>query len=269
MSVVDFAKFLLESGVYSHKLLAGCHLHEVAEWKSKLKAFWYEFGRLDPDHEIFERHSQHLDSCVPILLHGDEGTSFGKKGLFEYSWTPLLSAGDSGLSRYFMISQIPHKFYGKLSKGNETGNPTLDAVMKAGVDSILLGFVNGIQYGGHTIYLIPVGLTGDHVFHAPLSCASGNLKRIKWLVDYTYVCIYNCTFSWARVQLDLYRWYPTYLSVYVIPVTLYRNTLKMTTEEPVGVYINMVWGVCRGFSEGIVCLGVQQYVYTICDGLCR
>ena len=197
LNVIDFAKFLLESETYAPKLLAGHKLEEVAHWKSAFRDFWGKYKSLESGHEVFERHATGLEYCIPILLHGDEGTSFGKKGLFEFSWTPLLTTGASGINRYFMISQIPHKYYGKLSKGNEAGNPTLDAIMKAGVDSILLGFVNGIQCGGNTFYLVPLGLTGDHVFHALLA-------RIVLLVFLGFIRL---------VRRKVYRVYNIYIGL--------------------------------------------------------
>ena len=173
LSVVDFAAYLLGSGVYAYKLLAGFSLQQSAQWQDAFSSFWKSFQQLEPSHEIFELHQNRLQFCVPVLLHGDEGTSYGKKGLFEYSWSPLLTVGGSGPSRYFMISQIPYKYYGKLSKGNEKGNAALDRVMTAGVDSMLQCFVNGIEIRGtqDRLFLVPLGLTGDHVFHAMLVSA--------------------------------------------------------------------------------------------------
>ena len=73
-----------------------------------------------------------------------------------------------------MISQIPYKYYGKLAKGNEAGNPALDTIMKAGVDTMLQAFIHGVPCGNDKLYLVPVGLCGDHIFHANRSCMLSN-----------------------------------------------------------------------------------------------
>ena len=170
LSVFDFARFLLGSKQYAPKLLAGYELHEAELWKGCFRSFWQSFRDLEPQHEVFERHGTSLERCVPIIFHGDEGTSFAKRGLFVFSWTPVLSVGGSGLSRYFMISQIPYKYYGKLVKGNEAGNPALDSIMKAGIDTTLQAFIHGVPCGEEKVYLVPIGLCGDHVFHASRGC---------------------------------------------------------------------------------------------------
>ena len=175
LSVLDFAKFLLTSEIHAWKLLAGYSLGQEVEWKAAFASFWGTFRALEPQHEVYDRHGGNLQHCVPVVFHGDEGTSFGKKGLFEFSWTPLLSAGASGISRYFLISQLPHKFYGKLSRGNQSGNAALDALMKAGVDSMLQAFVHGVECGPHRFFLVALGLTGDHVFHATPVCTQAQV----------------------------------------------------------------------------------------------
>ena len=121
---------------------------------------------------VFELHRDRLHLCCPIFFHGDEGTSYSKKGLFQYSWSPMLSAGASGLHRYFLVSQISRKFYASLAKGNLRGNPALDAIMAAGVRSCLTAFQDGIPMGEDTLYLVTLGLSGDHVFHASHVCSS-------------------------------------------------------------------------------------------------
>ncbi|CAE7228167.1 spp-11 [Symbiodinium microadriaticum] len=161
LSVFDFARFLLGSEAYAGKLLAGYRLDERDKWQGAFKDFWASVRLLEPEHEVFQRHSSSLHCCVPVVFHGDEGTSVGKRGLFEFSWSPVLSIGESGLSRYFMISQIPYKYYGKLAKGNEAGNPALDSIMKAGVDTMLQAFIHGVHCGNDKLYLVPVGLCGD------------------------------------------------------------------------------------------------------------
>ena len=199
LSVVHFATFLANSRDWSHKLLAGFCYTAVSSWKAAFSSFWESYASVDPNHSVFTKHGARLSYCCPIFLHGDEGTSYGRKGLFQYSWSPLLSAGASGLSRYFMISQLSHKFYSKQAKGNIRGNPALDAIMEAGCLSCLQAYEEGIPCGDERIFLVTLGLTGDHVFHSNpglhqhmqhcwgLSWISG----VGMLYMYTYICM--CT----------------------------------------------------------------------------
>ncbi|CAE7225667.1 unnamed protein product, partial [Symbiodinium microadriaticum] len=166
LGVVDFAEYLANSEEYAYKLLAGYATTESCKWKAEFASFWQKFATVEPHHDVFRRYNHCLGNCCPIFLHGDEGTSYGKKGLFQFSWSPVLSAGASGLHRYFMISQLSYKFYAKLAKGNAKGNPALDAIMAAGCQSCWTAYEVGVKCGQERIYLVTIGLTGDHVFHA-------------------------------------------------------------------------------------------------------
>ena len=160
--MTDFANLLLSRKDWRSKLLPD-------DPHVELLSFWRKYETIAPQHQVFRSHGDKLHRCVPIHLHGDEGTSFGKKGLFQFSWSPLLSAGACGLNRYFMITQILHKYYAKLAKGNFKGNPALDTLMRAGVQSCLEAFTSGVGSGDDTWYLVTLGLTGDHVFHSCLA----------------------------------------------------------------------------------------------------
>ena len=59
------------------------------------KQFWETYRKLDPHHVVFRAHSERLDSCIPIFIHCDEGTSVKKKGLMIIQWQPLLGYGSS------------------------------------------------------------------------------------------------------------------------------------------------------------------------------
>ena len=211
LKVVDFATFLANSLEFSPKLLAGFCYTAVAEWKRVFQDFWARYRTIDPSHEVFEKHGQRLSCCCPILLHGDEGTSYGRKGLFQYSWSPLLSAGASGLSRYFMISQLSYKFYAKLAKGNVKGKPALNAIMRAGCVSCLEAFEHGISCGEERIYLVTLGLCGDHVFHSRpgLYTHVGN--------SFLYSCMYIYTHIYASMYICVYISMCTYyICVYAL-----------------------------------------------------
>ncbi|CAE7876743.1 unnamed protein product, partial [Symbiodinium sp. KB8] len=173
LGVVDFAEYLANSEEYAYKLLAGYATTESCKWKAEFASFWQKFATVEPHHDVFRRYNHCLGNCCPIFLHGDEGTSYGKKGLFQFSWSPVLSAGASGLHRYFMISQLSYKFYAKLAKGNAKGNPALDAIMAAGCQSCWTAYEVGVKCGQERIYLVTIGLTGGD-----------STLMMLWLQDY-------------------------------------------------------------------------------------
>ena len=57
--------------------------------------FWKVYRQKFPGHKIFETHQDHLQLCIPVQLHMDEGTSIKKKGLMVIHWGPCMGAGTS------------------------------------------------------------------------------------------------------------------------------------------------------------------------------
>ena len=60
------------------------HLFAGNNGKS-LENFWAQYRLLHPGHDVFTRHSQHLSSCLPMMMHLDEGTTHKKKSLMILS----------------------------------------------------------------------------------------------------------------------------------------------------------------------------------------
>ena len=63
----------------THRLLGGKSLEEA---KPLLKLFWSRYREAFPKHALFQDPKAHcLERCLPILVHGDEGTTFKKKAV--------------------------------------------------------------------------------------------------------------------------------------------------------------------------------------------
>ena len=238
LGVVDFAEYLANSEEYAYKLLAGYATTESCKWKAEFASFWQKFATVEPHHDVFRRYNHCLGNCCPIFLHGDEGTSYGKKGLFQFSWSPVLSAGASGLHRYFMISQLSYKFYAKLAKGNAKGNPALDAIMAAGCQSCWTAYEVGVKCGQERIYLVTIGLTGDHVFHASL----GRICN----TTYIYICMYVCTYTYTymgkciSIYIYTYKYMCTYIYIYMhVYIYIYTRGYRRNADIDAYVYIYM------------------------------
>jgi len=63
----------------THRLLGG---KSVEEAKPLLTLFWSRYKKVFPRHALFsDTKASCLDKCIPILVHGDEGTTYKKKGV--------------------------------------------------------------------------------------------------------------------------------------------------------------------------------------------
>ena len=60
--------------------------------------FWQKYRSLHPNHQLWRYiDSGHKDAskCIPLYLHGDEGTSFKKGGIFIFSFQGAVGFGTS------------------------------------------------------------------------------------------------------------------------------------------------------------------------------
>ena len=74
------------------RLLGGKTLEESAP---TLKVFWHRYRQQFPSHQLFECSvkSTQLERCLPIYLHGDEGTHFKRKGVLILAWQSAIGLG--------------------------------------------------------------------------------------------------------------------------------------------------------------------------------
>ena len=160
---VDFAKVLL-SGQWAPKLLAGHHLADKDAWSKAFRDFWCKYQSVNGAHPVFNDHAEELSVCIPVLLHGDEGVGHRRRPVLQLSWGPMLSIGGGSWDRLFLMTTCPCKLYAHLNKGNEAGNRILDRLFDEMARSLRRAYWAGITVSDVTFHLVPLGLSGDHIF---------------------------------------------------------------------------------------------------------
>ena len=66
--------------------------------KSTLQKFWSRFRGLYPKHNLWrdiDSGAKSADRCIPLLLHGDEGTTYRKSGVLVLSFQGVIGFGTS------------------------------------------------------------------------------------------------------------------------------------------------------------------------------
>lgn len=92
----DYLKTLSRTNDMGH-LLGG---HSLNEAKPLLLRFWERFRTVYPNHQLWDHHgARDLSKCIPIFLHGDEGTSFKKGGILVFSFQGAIGLGTSKRAR--------------------------------------------------------------------------------------------------------------------------------------------------------------------------
>ena len=90
----DFIKALHKTNDLSH-LLGG---KSWADSKEALVSFWQKYAGAYPNHQLWEHvrnTNKDLSKCIPLFLHGDEGTSFKRQGILVLSMQGALGSGTS------------------------------------------------------------------------------------------------------------------------------------------------------------------------------
>lgn len=78
-----------------HHFLGG---HSLQDAKPLLLTFWQRFRSIHPSHQLWsqvDRGEKDICKCIPLYLHGDEGTSFKKGGILFLSLQGALGYGTS------------------------------------------------------------------------------------------------------------------------------------------------------------------------------
>ena len=92
---------------YPKLLLFGHEYTDLMKVESELAQFWARFRSTWADHDVFITHGDHLQRCIPIRMHADEGTSFRRAGIYQQSWGPILKAGlRSSLHCFFYAAML-------------------------------------------------------------------------------------------------------------------------------------------------------------------
>ena len=88
----DFIRSMGKMNDLGH-LLGGVSL---ADAKNKLIDFWTKYRSIVPKHQLWEHidnGSKDITKCLPIFIHGDEGTTYKKNGVLILSFQRVIGAG--------------------------------------------------------------------------------------------------------------------------------------------------------------------------------
>lgn len=78
---------------YPEYLLGGHAFEDQEDWGSLLVRFWSRYQQADPSHPIFDEggNPQTLKTCIPYMLHWDEGRGLRRQAFMVQSWQTVLS----------------------------------------------------------------------------------------------------------------------------------------------------------------------------------
>ena len=158
--------------------LVGCSTKELPE---HLTSYWSKFKQIHGNHQVFEQQLP-LDRCLPVYLHGDEGTTMKKDGALVISFQTALGRGTSknkvgnviGNNAEQKLNFIGHAYESRFLivaalKEDYRNNPDVfQQFLKVAVDSLDDASRRGVLLqSGQLLYPIPVGHKGDWSYLVP------------------------------------------------------------------------------------------------------
>ncbi|CAE7334637.1 unnamed protein product [Symbiodinium sp. CCMP2592] len=144
-----------------------------------LESYWDNFKQLHPTHQIFNLQVP-LSRCLPVLLHGDEGTTYKRDGALVLSFQSPLGRGTSknkvgnvaGDNKQ-LLNFVGHAFQSRFLivaglKEDYRNNPDIyKQYLELATASLDDACRQGVQLqSGQMLHLVPVGLKGDWSFLA-------------------------------------------------------------------------------------------------------
>lgn len=90
----DFIRSLHKTNDLSH-LLGG---HNLEAARPMLLSFWEKYRAVYPKHQLWDHLSatkKDIAKCIPLYIHGDEGTSFKRGGILILSFQGVIGFGTS------------------------------------------------------------------------------------------------------------------------------------------------------------------------------
>ena len=100
--------------------------------QDELLEFWRRFSTDTPDHEVFQASAAGLVSLqrsIPVMVHGDEGRSYKKKGVMLVSVQGVLGVGTRPFVQRFKDSRERSRRMGLNIGGHSLGSRFLFAAM--------------------------------------------------------------------------------------------------------------------------------------------
>ena len=186
LPIRSVASYLLER--FPSKLLAGHKSPDTSGFKNFLARWWQAFRALQPEHDVYTRYGDELDSVIPMKLHCDEGTGQRRAPVMQYSWGPLLTGAPNSLDRYFFWTCCVGEEYKKFHQGYRLGNIVLNEFhAKLAADCIDV-YIEGIfsQKFQRKLRLCFVGLEGD----LPAQARAFRVVR-------NFACVPHCCCPWC------------------------------------------------------------------------
>lgn len=96
IKVASFIKALDKQGKLSQLIGLGKPVNTLAKAGPGLENYWEKFRMLHSGHEVFalaDRGELDLKCSLPVLIHGDEGTTYKRDGCFVVSFHSPLGRG--------------------------------------------------------------------------------------------------------------------------------------------------------------------------------
>ena len=216
ISIRSVASYLLET--FPSKLLAGHTNPDASRFQNLLTQWWQAFRVLQPEHDVYTRYGDELDSVLPMKLHCDEGTGQRRAPVMQYSWGPLLTAAPSSLDRYFFWTCCVGEEYKRFHKGYAAGNIVLDefhAKLAADCRDV---YIDGVfsQKLQRKFRLCFLGLEGD----LPAQARAFRVVR-------NFACVPHCMCPWCGAN-DTTTPYTD-----ARPEALWRSTVSMERPWPI------------------------------------
>ena len=117
----SFLRALARQNDFSH-LLGGHRCLEDA--KDALDVFWSRFWQICPQHDVFKAVGDGriptLSRCLPLYIHGDEGTTYRRSGVLVVSFQGAFGYGCSKRRSHPDDSLVPHLRLNFLKTGFQT-----------------------------------------------------------------------------------------------------------------------------------------------------
>ena len=131
LSLLDMLDFMLKQ--HSSFLLGGHSLEDAScSWKLVLQQFWQRHQWHDPGHVIYQDVPRNeRNTCIPLLVYGDEGTGKRKMPVWLLCWKPVLFAATDSMHRTMLYTCASHTLYSDFHCGMAGGNLCLDPLVEA------------------------------------------------------------------------------------------------------------------------------------------
>ncbi|CAE7265247.1 unnamed protein product [Symbiodinium natans] len=185
IKATSWVRKLDEEHALDYLLGLGCST--LQEASSGLENFWAKYALSHGDHQVFKADIP-LRQCVPIYVHGDEGTTFKKDGALVLSFCCPIGKGvacqkdgdvidQSRLRMNFKGHCFKTRFVmGTLFKDDHEDYPSaVQQLLELILDDVNTASREGVlMRSGIRLHLIPLGNKGDWSYLA--LCQGGNIE---------------------------------------------------------------------------------------------